>query len=109
MNGLIATRTGETMQDGQVVPEEDVVRQGETGVSFQTREATTIYQGSRPRRGRTAGGDACATEPGQVFQVREAVTVIVPPPHWAQLTEQEEMDHVSQPGPDADSGKTGSL
>ena len=113
MSGM---RTGETIQAGQVIPEAEVVRDNpKTAAPFQTREAATIYQGPRGRRKRTAGGDACATEdarptePGQAFQVRAAVTVELPPPHWAKLTQQEESDHAHHSGPDTNSGKAGSL
>lgn len=106
---MSAVRTGETVQDGQVIPESEVVRRNRHDAPFQVREAVTVRLGPRGGRRRMAGRDACPTEateapePGRTFQVREAVTVTLPPPHWAKLTQQKEHNHVTQSGPDTDS------
>lgn len=101
MNAMIFTRSGETVQEGQVIPEGEVVRDDpQTAVTMQVREAKTVRLGPR-RRG------AEETGPGQSFQVREAATVTQRPPHWDQLNKQEEPDHVHEPGSDSNSGETG--
>ena len=104
MNGL---RTGETVQDGRAVPEAEVSRGDGAAAPFQVREAVTVRLGPRGGRMRMAGETPAPT--GQTFQVRGAVTVELPPPHWAALTEpknqQEETNHASQPGPDANRGQ----
>ena len=92
-------RTGETIADGQTRPEAEVNRQAGGETPFQVRAAVTVRQGFRGRGKRPDPG------PGQTFQVREAVTVTLPPPHWATLTQQEETDHVPQSGPDANCGQ----
>lgn len=107
MNALIFTRSGETVQEGRIIPEAEVVRDDpQAAVTMQVREAKTVRLGPR-RRGPRRRGEAEASDPGQVFQVREAATVTEPPSHWAQLTKQEETDHVHESGSDADRGETG--
>jgi hypothetical protein len=92
-----AVRTGDTIQAGRVVPEAEVER-GDRIIAapFQVREAVTVRSGLRGRRGKTAGSieEVEAEVPGQSFYVRQAVTVTLPPPHWATLTQQEETEHV---------------
>jgi len=70
---------------------------------FRVREAVTVCRGPRGGRTRvrTAGEtpaplDAGATEPAS-FQVREAVTTTLPPPHWAKLLNEAEMKPVDAP------------
>jgi hypothetical protein len=72
-------------------------------LKFQVREAKTVGRGRR-RRG------SAPPEPGRTFQVREAATIIVPPPHWEQLTkQQEEPDHAHEPEPDTNRGEAGGI
>lgn len=92
------------------------------GDVFQVREAVTVRQGPRGgrKRVRSTGGtpvplDAGATEgneaeaSGATFQVREAVTTTLPPPHWAKLAQAEpeaeaiQVAQASPPVTDADS------
>jgi hypothetical protein len=109
--GVSALLTGETRRDGQIIPEAEVER-GSRTQSFQEREAKTVHGGPRRRGKRTAGGEVqvdnlyrsailtgetrqdgrvipeAEVERGsktQSFQVREAGTVVLPPPHWAHL------------------------
>jgi hypothetical protein len=106
-------RTAETVRDGQVIPEADLVRgDPEAAAPFQVREATTVHLGPRGgrMRVRTIGEtpaplEAGPTDPGQSFQVREAVTINLPPPHWATLTKEEELCHAPHSGPDTNSGQ----
>ncbi|MHB9075855.1 MAG: hypothetical protein ACYC6G_20330 [Desulfobaccales bacterium] len=76
-----ALGTGETIRDGQPVPENEVERGGPAVMSFQAQAAETTKLGSRSR------GKAAPSEPGQTFQARPAETVIVRPPHWENLAE----------------------
>lgn len=98
---MSAVRSGETVQDGRVIPEAEVVRDDRGAASFQVREAVTVRQGFRGRK----SAEKESLPPGKSFNVREAVTVELPPPHWAALTQQEELSHVPHSGPDTDSGK----
>ena len=103
-------RTGETIADGRAVAEAEVSRKSGGEAPFQVRAGGTVYSGFRNRRGkRLPDGDAPPGLPGRSFQVRAAVTVTLPPPHWAaltqQTTQQEESHHVPHSGPDADRGR----
>ena len=79
MSALIFSRKAQTVQDGRMVPEDQVARGSpEAGLVFQVREAVTV------RQGRPSKGDP-EEPPGVAFQVREAVTTVLPPPYWADL------------------------
>jgi hypothetical protein len=100
-----ARRTGETVLDGQAIPEAEVDRAAPSKV-FQARAAVTVRQGSRRRR---PAAEAAAA--GRPMQTRAAVTEILPPPHWAHLRSagetpappvKEEEDHAHAVEPDAD-------
>lgn len=79
------------------------------GPFFRVREAVTVRQGPRGGRirVRTAGEtpaplDARPTEaeaPVATFQVREAVTTTLPPPHWAKLVQAAELKPVEVDAP----------
>jgi len=80
--------TGETIRNGQVVPENEVDRGGPEVMSFLVREARTVHEGPRRRGKRTASSTGETPVPQDVMQsflVREAATVVLPPPHWAHL------------------------
>jgi len=99
--GALNSRPAITLEDGREIPEEEVARGGlEMSAPMQVREAVTQWVGARPRRG------AAAPAPSQVFETREAVTVIIPPPRWAEVERQaKENDHATVPSTDADRGQ----
>lgn len=82
----MVVRGAVTVVAGQEVPDDEVSRgQPSAARSFQVREAKTVHVGPRRRGKRTAGGDACATDATLSFQVREAGSKTLRPPHWAGL------------------------
>lgn len=96
-----SSRPAITLEDGREIPDAEVARSGpELSAPMQVREAVTQWAGTRPRR----GGPAPA--PVQVFEVREAATVIIPPPRWAEVEQRaKENDHANVSSTDANRGQ----
>lgn len=82
MKPLGDSREAATVVDGVEIPEAEMIRGAPmAGAVFQVREAATVRQGRSRRR----SGEEI---PEPSFQVREAVTTTLPPPHWAKLVEE---------------------
>jgi len=104
----LTSRPATTLEDGREIPEAEVARGG----------PVTQRGAARPRRGAAAPApgpemsapmqvrEAAAPAPGQVFETRKAVTVIIPPPRWAEAEQRaKENDHATFPSTDADRGQ----